>query len=140
MGGRYTARGMMQALIHQGDGQKLPQPQNPAEGRPPEKPNVYSDGSVKNPVFGPRWQVGGRGIWWPGRDASTLPPMPFEMQFTWHEFKANGFRAWNRFKGLRNSSMRAEIGAAMVAIQPPVQYTQDKTKDIYVWYVFATGK
>ena len=37
----------------------------------PEAINAYSDGSLKN-VKGYFWGVGGAGIWWPGRAATTL--------------------------------------------------------------------
>ena len=41
------------------------------EERPPEMPNVYTDGSVANPAL-KKFGLGGAGAWWPGRRNGVL--------------------------------------------------------------------
>ena len=47
--GRTTARQYMQHRINEHENSDLPLPKKLTEGEPPEKPNVFSDGSVKTP-------------------------------------------------------------------------------------------
>ena len=113
-----TAREVMQRVIHE-EGSELPLPRWIETQAPPPQPNAYSDGSLKNPGVGPHWMVGGIGVWWPGRTEDTLPETEAEHVFTRSEYEPGGYRAWNAFNNLRNSSTRCEIGAAIMALQPP---------------------
>ena len=61
-----TARAMMQRRNNEHGGIDLPLPKRVTEGAVPEKPNVFPDGSVKNPKEA-TWRIGGAGTWWPGR-------------------------------------------------------------------------
>ena len=62
-----TARAMMQERINEYGGIESPLPERNTKGSPPEKPNVFPDGSVKNPKEAV-WRIGGAGAWWPERN------------------------------------------------------------------------
>ena len=64
--------------------------------------------------------VGGIGVWWPRRKQSVLPETEVEAKYTRSCFEEAGYRAWNAFNNLRNSSTRCEIGASLLAMNPPV--------------------
>ena len=58
-GNKHIARELIQYMTAAGECKDLPLPERVKEGCcMPEKPNVYSDGSVKNPR-GLHWKVGG---------------------------------------------------------------------------------
>ena len=63
----------MQSILADEADEDIPLPQRVKEGEPPENPNVYSDGSLKNPGVGPHWMIGGIGVWWPERKEDVLP-------------------------------------------------------------------
>ena len=67
-----TARELIQHLTKTEGCKDIPLPEQVKEGlcMPPE-PNVYSDGSVKNPR-GLHWKVGGVGVWWQNRCISGI--------------------------------------------------------------------
>ena len=71
LGDNTTAREHMQHRINEHDGIDLPLPEEVKYGQVPEKPNVFSDGSVKNPKEA-TWRIGGAGTWWPGRKIETM--------------------------------------------------------------------
>ena len=76
-----TAREVMQSTLEQRKGsQTLPAPQR-TKGKPPTRPNVYSDGSGHNPKD-QNWQVGGIGVYWPDRTEENLPATEPEKVFT----------------------------------------------------------
>ena len=79
---RITAREVMQRLIHEEDKEDLPLPEKLLDQEPPAQPNVYSDGSLKNPGVGPHWMVGGIGAWWPDRKEEDIPRSEAETRFT----------------------------------------------------------
>ena len=110
----------MQSILADEAGEDLPMPQRLGDRPPPEEPNVYSDGSLKNPGVGPHWMIGGIGVWWPGRAKEDLPGTEVEARYTRSQFEEAGCRAWNAFNNLRNSSTRCEIGASLLAMSPPV--------------------
>ena len=97
----------------------------------PTSPNAYSDGSLKN-VKGYFWGVGGAGVWWPGRKATTLTAG--ELRIAEHrEVEAakdlfdpdlpeqcGGLMLWSPFNARLNSSTRCELGAAIVAMMSPL--------------------
>ena len=58
---RVKAREVMQVQLQPKGLEELPAPEW-VEGKPPDKPNVYSCGSVKNPKSS-HWQIGGVGVW-----------------------------------------------------------------------------
>ena len=69
-----TARGLMEKLTEkkeEGGSYLMPTMGNKVAGTAPKRPNVYSDGSFKN-TRGHFWQVGGAGVWWPGRGILTI--------------------------------------------------------------------
>ena len=68
-----TAREIMQKLLHDEGLEDLPLPEWIENKAPTQNPNVYSDGSLKNPGVGPHWMVGGIGAWWPGRREEDRP-------------------------------------------------------------------
>ena len=43
-----------------------------------------------------------------------------EARYTRSWFEEAGYRAWNAFNNLRNSSTRCEIGASLLAMSPPI--------------------
>ena len=119
-GKETTAREVMQSILAEEAGEDIPLPQRVNEGEPPLNPNVYSDGSLKNPGVGPHWMIGGIGVWWPARKEEVLPETEVEERYTRSSFEEAGYRAWNAFNNLRNSSTRCEIGASLLAMNPPV--------------------
>ena len=63
--------------------------------------------------------MGGIGVWWPYRNLEKQPLTNNETEYTKHEKKGkDGLKLWNIFNGLRGSSTRCEIGAALMAMQP----------------------
>ena len=87
------------------------------EDRVPERPNVYSDGSLKqNKCY--FWQTGGAGVFWPGRKMDQLTED--EATYTEREQIIKGLLLWCPFNSLLNSSTRTELAAAIVAIIPAV--------------------
>ena len=82
-----------------------------------EKPNVFSDGSLKqNRCY--FWQTGGAGVFWPQRTIEQVTED--EKKYTDYEQKEDGLYLWCPFNSLLNSSTRTELAAAIVAIIPPV--------------------
>ena len=59
-------------------------------------------------------------MWWPERKEEVLPEIEVEERYTRSSFDIAGYRAWNAFNNLRNSSTRCEIGASLLAMNPPV--------------------
>ena len=92
----------------------LPAPEE-EDDAPPDKPNVYTDGSLHNPTSR-HWQVGGMGIFWPGRSLEQEPIEESEMLFMRSEQIAEGINLWGTFTALRGSSTRCEIGTALIAM------------------------
>ena len=68
-----TAREVMEQLTapEEGARYRMPTVEAKVTDCAPTSPNAYSDGSLKN-VKGYFWGLGGPGVWWPGRKASTL--------------------------------------------------------------------
>ena len=110
----------MQHHINEEEGEELQMPQHIATKPSPPDPNGYSDGSLKNPGVGPHWMIGGIGVWWLGRKEATLPQTEAGRKFSTRTFDQQWYRAWNAFNNLHNSSTRCEIGASLLAMQPPV--------------------
>ena len=118
---RIPAREYVQHHTDNAGCEQLPQPDPVTiDQEIPEKTNVYSDGSLRNPR-GLFWHIGGIGVWWPHRNLEEQPLTPNETKHTRHEYKEGyGMKMWNSFNGLSGSSTRCEIGAALIAMQPPV--------------------
>ena len=87
------------------------------EEMPLEKPNVYSDGNVKQ-IKSTQWQIGGVGVWWPDRKIATDPLEENEIRFMDSEETDFGVRGWNASNNFKNSSTRTEIGASLLALMP----------------------
>ena len=114
---RVKAREVMQVQLQPAKGcEELPTPEC-VEEEPPMKPNVFSDGSVKNPRS-THWQIGGVGVWWPDRKIATDPLEKNELRYMASEETDFGVRGWNAFNNLKNSSTRTEIGASLLAMMP----------------------
>ena len=59
-------------------------------------------------------------MWWPGRKEETQPKTEVEEKYSRSIFERAGLRMWNAFNNLRNSSTRCEMGASLIAMNPPV--------------------
>ena len=59
-------------------------------------------------------------MWWPGRREETQPKTEVEEWYSRSNFEGAGPRMWNAFNDLRNSSTRCEMGASLLAMNPPV--------------------
>jgi hypothetical protein len=98
----------------------------PCTDRPPEKVNVYSDGSLKNP-HSQMWALGGLGIWWPGRQLEEKPLSWAEKEFShpcvcpaWLDRQPqDGTMLVGALTGQRCSSTRTELAAGILAIHAP---------------------
>ena len=74
----------MQSMLEQRKGsQALPAPEK-TKGKPPARPNVYSDGSVHNPKD-QNLQERGVGVYWPERTEENLPVTESEKVFSMFE-------------------------------------------------------
>ena len=116
--GEITAREVMVALTRKPEDEEAVQPKikEKVEGRAPESPNVFSDGSLKN-IKGPFWHLGGAGVWWPGRTAEQLTSE--EDRITEHSEQEGGLMLWCAFNSSLNSSTRCELAAAILALLAP---------------------
>lgn len=82
----------------------------------PEEINVYTDGSMTNPKIR-FYGLLGYGAFWPRRSESTQDIDNDEMVLAdGHRFDNDGMTIYGHLKGLRGSSTRAEIFAAIVAL------------------------
>ena len=81
----------------------------------PTLPNVYTDGSYKNPAH-PCYGLGGAGVWWPLRNVDTHPLSPNEVDCTHHSISPDGVGLWAAVGGPRLSSTRTEIIGAIGAM------------------------
>ena len=82
---------------------------------PPERPNVYSDGSWLFPLeqfLG----LGGAGTFWPARTLEGQPPSTAEMELGYVKQDARGLMMFTALGGFGGSSTRSELGAGIVAI------------------------
>ena len=111
---QITARECMQgATARSEEMMKLPMPPR-IRGKPPEKPNGYTDGSYVNSA-GNFWGLGGVGVWWPTRQTQEGLAQAEEV-FTYVEQLTQGTLMWQTFNDLRGSSTRCEIGAMLLAM------------------------
>ena len=120
-----TAREYIQYKVDEGGETKLSAPQS-EEGTVPEKPNVYTDGSLHNPTSR-HWQVGGMGIFWPERELQKEPLEQHEMMYLKCQQQTFGTAMWGTFTALRGSSTRCELATALIAMlrQRPVHIGTD---------------
>ena len=112
------AREGMAAIAKMEEGEETIKPKisQRVKGEAPEKPNVYSDGSLKN-TKGYFWQLGGAGVWWPGRKAEDLTQE--EESIAEYKEEPGGLMLWCSFNADLNSSTRCELAAAILALLPP---------------------
>ncbi len=87
----------------------------PCDAPAPVSPNVYSDGSLKNPKL-QDWSLGGFGVWWPGRQLRNQPLSFNENEYTQHREEPQGISVWGATTGQRASSCRTELTAGLLAI------------------------
>ena len=111
---RMNARQLMAAIRHSDEPVTM-EPPSRCTARPPATPNVYTDGSFKNPQH-QKWALGGFGLWWPGRDMQQHPPSNNEHRFTNTKQQDGGTRMWAAVTGHYCSSHRTELAAGLVAI------------------------
>ena len=90
-------------------------PIDKCEEAPPDKPNVYNDGSLKNPRNW-YWGMGGYGVVWPARDLQIHPLTANEMDFAIREVDKLLVSLWGAMPGHKNSSTRAELAAGILAL------------------------
>ena len=112
-----NARQYMATLRTQGETDKIAMPAQCQECAP-ETPNVYTDGSLKNPRYH-QWSQGGFGIWWPSRNLTTKPLSSAEEDYTLHEHDDQGVKMWGWLPGGRSSSTRTELAAGLIAATGP---------------------
>ena len=82
---------------------------------PPDCPNVYSDGSLKNPRNW-YWGMGGYGVVWSSRDLRNQPLSQNELDYAYHEVDRDTVSFWGAMPGHINSSTRTELAAGILAL------------------------
>ena len=97
----------------------------------PDKPNVYTDGALKNPQV-QAWCLGGLGIWWPGRDLDNHPCTQVEDTFSTYVQEHGGVSLWGSATGHRSSSTRTELAAGIVAATNSIGIHQGSDSMAYV--------
>ena len=80
----------------------------------PHDINVYSDGSLKYPACH-WWQLGGMGVYWPGRSALTDPLNQMESECAATEVSNDGVKLWGAVCVHKCSSTRTEVAAGIIA-------------------------
>ena len=126
-----TAREVMEHLTKPAADSFMPTIKRRIHDAAPDKPNGYSDGSLKN-VRGMFWSVGGAGVWWPNRtidsitvdEATIAVHRQVEPDHDWfgpHKDIMNpgGLMLWTPFSSRLNSSTRCELGAVILALLAP---------------------
>ena len=99
------------------DGEEVvPNVADKVEGEAPNKPNAFSDGSLKN-TKGPFWHLGGAGVWWPERKAESVTEQ--EKRIAEYKETDEGTMLWCSFNSSLNSSTRCELAAAILALLAP---------------------
>lgn len=105
-GNGITARELIQNMTMTKGCKNNPMPGKVEEGQcMPEKPHVYSDGSVKNPR-GLHRKVGGVGVSWQNRDMGKHPLAEGEELYTHHQTCGEATSLWTCFNDTQNSSTR----------------------------------
>ena len=99
-----------------GMGQSPDYPED-VQGSIPEKPNGYTDGSVKNPASC-LWQMAGYGMYWPE------PPAEHEnhelTKYTYSQAAEEGVIMWGHMAGQQCHSTRTELAARLIAMLRPI--------------------
>ena len=86
------------------------------EGKPDKNPELFSDGSVKNPA-NQLWALGGFGVWTktPQEDEEESSPST-----VFHQREADhGIARWGPLAGFSTSSTRNELAAAIMGLMFP---------------------
>ena len=84
----------------------------------PAKPNVYTDGALKNSK-GDWFSLGGAGVWWPGRKLSEKPLTEAEERYTQQREEIQGVALYSLVGGHVCSSTRTELAAAILGVSGP---------------------
>ena len=92
----------------------LPLPQ-PCQQPPPQRPNVYTDGALKNPAW-QNWSLGGMGVWWPARQLSHQLLNQLESDYMTSRQEDSGVSLWGAVTGYGCSSTRAELAGGCAAL------------------------
>ncbi len=112
-----NARQVVAAYRHDTRKLQLPDPEY-CPHHPPEKPNVYSDGSLKHPRVA-YWSLGGFGVWWPHRKLQDTPLTDGEDHIANTHQVDEGVKMWGCITGQKASSTRAELAAGILTILGP---------------------
>ena len=118
-------------------------PPNPTMDRPPQHPNVYSDGSVKNPTE-PQFSLGGAAAWHPQRELAQRPASNSEANIGVFAQQAHGLKVITHLQGHTGSSTRLEIAAAILAVAAdgPIHLATDsqsfRSKALHVHHLIQT--
>ena len=97
-----TAREVVQFLADCPYNCRLEVPETKVVGEVPEKPNAYTDGSLRSPKSW-FWQIGGLGIWWLDRKSDAELMEKQEGEYLRADQRTYGAEMWAAFTGLRNS-------------------------------------
>ena len=115
--------------LHRAEAANTPMPMPPpCHLPPPDKPNVYTDGALKNPAW-QCWSLGGMGVWWPQRELLHHPLNQLEADYMSSRQEDTGVSLWGAVTGAECSSTRAELAGGCVAIaanQPIHQATDSQ--------------
>lgn len=104
----------LMATAHDMTGQPVPKEQT--HGKAPEEPNVYADGSHKQPKSR-YYGLLGYGVFWPNRTGAIQPTTEDECAISdGIHTNDKGMMLYGQIKGLRGSSTRAEIAAVILAM------------------------
>jgi ribonuclease HI len=104
---------------------------DPCSESPPEEPNNFSDGTLKNPQI-QFLGFGAFGTWHPGRDVSKEPLHEFEVRFGTCSIEGKGVAVCGPMQGQRGSSTRGELGAGIMGLYAPRAIHQASDSMAYV--------
>ena len=104
---------------------------NTIDQPPPQTPNVFTDGSVKNSEYLP-WRTGGVGCFWPERDKQTMPANTSEETYTTTCFDEEGMKMTMPYTTYGVSSTRCETAVVIIALLPdtPVHIASDNNTTV----------
>ena len=83
--------------------------------RPPQQPNVYTDGSLINPTE-PLFSLGGAGAWHPNRQLENTGISEAEANLAVLGQEGSGLKLFTQISGYGGSSTRMEIAGAIIGI------------------------
>ena len=93
-------------------------PPPPCHEQPPEQPNIYTDGTLKDPKQA-EFSLGAAAAWHPGRCLHTHPPNDSEASVAEFQQLLGGLRVLIEAPGQATSSTRTELIGAIVGLASP---------------------